>query len=191
MSDSALRRIEKAIAKLADQQTEICERIAGLEATVASRGGSDGPSRQEVLTYLDRFRAGEALGEASLAEWVSVTTTDCLRGGLRTVKEREGMHARLLEQRIGELGGTPRFETPKELRDAAIKQSGSTEKSDAQKIAEFVAAFPDIDAALKPIYDFADKLDGDQETQFLLRTIAQDERSTLEFLTEACALLNP
>ena len=46
-------------------------------------------------------------------------------------------------------------------------------------------------AALKPIFDLADRLDDDQETQSLLRTIAADERSTLEFFHEACALLNP
>ena len=142
------------------------------------------------MEFLDGFRAGEALGEATLGEWISVCTTDCLRGGLRTVAQREGMHARLLEERILELGGKPKSETPKEIREAAMKQSGSTEKSDAQKLSEFVARFPDVDAALKPIHDFADRLDADQETQFLLRTIAQDERSTLEFLNEACSLLN-
>lgn len=193
MSEAALRRIEKALTKLAKQQTEICERIGGLEERASARGdsGSSGVSQKDVLAYLDGFRAGEALGEESLAEWVSVCTTDCLRGGLRTVAEREGMHARLLEQRIRELGGTPRAETPKEVREAVMKQSGSTEKTDAQKLAEFVSRFQDIDAALKPIHDFADRLDDDQETQSMLRTIAQDERATLEFLNEACALLNP
>ncbi len=52
-------------------------------------------------------------------------------------------------------------------------------------------ALADPEAALKPIDDLADRLDHDQETQSLLRTIARDERSTLEFLTETCALLNP
>jgi hypothetical protein len=36
----------------------------------------------------------------------------------------------------------------------------------------------------------ADRLDDDPETQSLLRTIAQDERSTLEFFQQACQLLN-
>ena len=35
-----------------------------------------------------------------------------------------------------------------------------------------------------------DRLDDDQETQFLLRTIAQDERSTLEFFADACKVLS-
>jgi hypothetical protein len=46
------------------------------------------------------------------------------------------------------------------------------------------------DAALRPIFDRADRLDRDQVTQSLLRTIARDERSTLESLREACALLD-
>ena len=36
----------------------------------------------------------------------------------------------------------------------------------------------------------ADRLDHGQETQWLLR-IVQDERSTLDLVHEACALLNP
>jgi hypothetical protein len=47
-----------------------------------------------------------------------------------------------------------------------------------------------VDAALKPIFDRADRLDADPETQSLLRAIAQHERSTLESLREACALFD-
>ena len=68
--------------------------------------------------------------------------------------------------------------------------AASSEKSDAEKVLDFMSRFPDIDEVLRPIHEMADRLDGDQETQSLLRTIAQDERSTLEFLGEACALLN-
>ena len=148
-------------------------------------------ARDEVIGFLDQFRAGEALGETSFGAWIAVSDTACLRGGLRTVQQREGMHARLLEQRIKELGGTCSAEVPEAIYNAAMEQSGSREKSDAQKLQEFVARFPDCDAALKPIFDLADRLDDDPETQSLLRTIAQDERSTLEFLSEACQLLNP
>ncbi len=190
MSDTSLKRIEKAIEKLGEQQQEICSRIAGLEECVAGLSGAKTASRDEVIKFLDQFRAGEALGETSLGAWIAVSDTACLRGGLRTVQVREGMHARLLEQRIKELGGTCSAEVPEAIYNAAMEQSGSREKSDAEKVKEFVARFPDCDAALKPIYDLADRLDEDPETQSLLRTIAQDERSTLEFLSEACQLLN-
>ena len=72
-----------------------------------------------------------------------------------------------------------------------MEQAGNAERSDAEKVLEFVKRFPDADAAVRPILDLADRLDADPETQSLLRTIAQDERATLEFLGEACALLNP
>ena len=101
------------------------------------------------------------------------------------------MHAVLLEQRIKELGGSPSFELPEAVFEAAMKGSADASKTDAEKILGFVTQFPDCDAALKPIYDMADRLDHDPETQSLLRTIAQDERSTLEWLSETCGQLNP
>ncbi len=189
MSESALKRIEAAIAKLADQQLEICAQVAKLESRIA--GGSAAASTEETIKFLDQFRAGEALGEASLGAWCDVSTTPCLKGGLRTIQTREGSHARLLEQRIKELGGSPSFELPDAIYNAAMEGAADTSKTDAEKVLGFVSQFPDCDAALQPIHAMADRLDHDQETQSLLRTIVQDERSTLEWLNEACALLNP
>jgi len=188
VSEATLKRIEKAIAKLAEQQDEICAAVAALQKRVDATNG--GASREEVLGFLDQFRAGEALGEASLGAWIEVSDTACLKGGLRTVQMREGMHARLLEQRIKELGGSPEAEVPEAVYNAAMERSASTDKSDAQKLQDFVAQFPDINKALAPIVKLADRLDHDPETQSLLRTIVQDERSTLEFLSDACAQLN-
>lgn len=190
MSDAAIKRIEKSLRRLAEQQEEVLARLGRLEAR-ADAGGGAAASQEEVLRFLDRFRAGEALGEASLGAWIAVSTTDCLRGGLRTVQQREGMHARLLAERIKELGGSPRYEMPEAVHDAVMSDAGNPDKADADKVREFVERFPDPDQALAPILDLADRLDHDQETQFLLRTIAQDERATLEFLRDACALLNP
>jgi hypothetical protein len=189
VSDKTLERIEKSLQKLARQAQEIGERLTRLEERLPAAGA--GPQRDEVIRYLDRFRAGEALGEASLGAWIAVCGTECLRGGLRTVQRREGSHARLLEERIKELGGAPSFELPERVQTAVMEGSASAEKSDAAKVKDFVARFPDVDAAVRPIHEFADRLDADPETQSLLRTIAQDERATLEFLHDACRLLNP
>ncbi len=191
MSEFALQRIKEAIGKLSDQQAEICERLSGLEGSISRLVGEKKLDDRELIAFLDQFRAGEALGEASLGAWIAVSDTACVRGGLRTVQQREGMHARLLAERLRELGAEPRFEIPVEDREKAMKSSASTEKTDAQKLLEYAQRYPDIDAVVKPIEDIADKLDHDPETQYLLRTIVQDERSTLEFLNEACALLNP
>ena len=190
MPKDPLKSIEKSLQDLASTQAEICARIASLEESVRANG-SPRPSTEKVIEFLDQFRAGEALGEASLGAWIEVCTTDCLRGGLRTVQMREGSHAKLLADRLKELGGSPSFEIPDSVHETAMSESGSAEKSDAEKVLNFVKRFPDCDAALKPIFDMADSLDHDQETQSLLRTIASDERATLEFLQEACALLNP
>ncbi len=190
MAETDLKRIAKSIDKLTQLQEQICEKLGSLEERVSSLGSKSAASRSEVIKFLDQFRAGEALGEASLGAWIEVSDTACLKGGLRTVQMREGFHARLLEQRIKELGGSPEAEVPEAIYDAAMQQSASREKTDAVKLQEFVAHFPDVDKALAPIHELADRLDDDPETQSLLRTIAQDERSTLEFLGEACSQLN-
>ena len=145
MSDLALQRIESAIARLSEQQAQICARISALEGGVGRLAGQKKLDKQEVLTFLDSFRAGEALGEASLGAWLAVSDTACVRGGLRTAQQREGMHARLLEERLRELGAAARFEIPPEEREKAMKSSASTEKTDAQKLLEFVQRFPDIE----------------------------------------------
>lgn len=197
MSHSKRKHIEKTLRRLArqqdaicQQQDAICQKLASLEARLPAAPGAGPPEPAEVIGFLDQFRAGEALGEASLGEWIEVCSTPCVRGALRTIQLREGFHARLLEQRIKELGGSPTAEVPEAMYTAAMQQSGSREKSDTEKVQDFVSRFPDVDAALKPIHDLADRLDQDQETQSLLRSIAQDERSTLDFLHDACRQLS-
>jgi hypothetical protein len=69
-----------------------------------------------------------------------------------------------------------------------MQGSASTDKSDAEKLGEFVARFPDVEAAPDP---HAGRPARGRPRESLLRTIAQDERSTLEFLHDACRQLNP
>jgi hypothetical protein len=181
----SLARIEKTLEQICAQQQELCARIDRLETAPSGRA-----SQEELVAFLDQFRAGEALGEASLGAWIEVSDMACVKGGLRTVQQREGMHARLLEARLKELGATPSFEIPEAVYEQTMTGAGDPDKKDADKLADFIQRFPDVDAAIQPILDMADKLDHDPETQYLLRTIAQDERSTLEFIQDACALLN-
>ncbi len=198
MPKKALRRIEKTLAQLAEQQDAICAEVGTLRARVDALAAGDAPAsdapraagRDEVLAFLDQFRAGEALGEASTGAWLAVSDVDCVRGGLRVVQQREGMHARLLEERIKQLGGTCSFEIPDAIHSAAMADAGDAAKGDAAKVLGFVQRFGDADAALAPLHELADRLDDDPETQSLLRNIALDERATLDFFNEACALLN-
>jgi len=188
MPDSKdLKKIEKALGKISHQQDEILTRLDRLEA---GKRADESISKEALISFLDQFRAGEALGEASLGAWIEVSDVACVKGGLRTVQQREGMHARLLEARMKELGATPAFELPEAIYQQAMQSAGDPKKSDPEKVADFVKQFPDVEAAIQPILDIANKLDHDPETQFMLRTIAQDERSTLEFLQDACQQLN-
>jgi hypothetical protein len=142
--------------------------------------------RERVIAFLDQFRAGEALGELSLGAWIAVCKDSELRGALRAVQLREGSHARLLGERIKELGGAAQCEIPAAIYEKVMAHSASVEIADAHKVRSFVARFPDPDQALAPLRALADHLDDDPETQSLLRAIAQDERATLElFYAEA------
>jgi len=190
-----LRRIEKSLAALAERQEAMCAEIAKLATRLdggdpAPAAAAPGASVEETIRFLDQFRAGEALGEASLGAWIEASDVACVKGGLRTVQQREGFHARLLEQRIKELGGSCQAEVPQAVFEATMQGASSRETGDVAKIRAFVSRFPDVERAIAPITDLADRLGHDPETQSLLRTIAQDERATLEWFSEACRALS-
>lgn len=187
MSDATLKRIEKTLETICEQQARICERLDRLEERVAN---PDVPTRKEVMDFLDKFGAGEAFGEALFGAWLTVSDTDCVRGGLRTIRMREGMHAQLLHARLEELGGTPRFEYDDSVREAAMKTFGGVDMTDAQKLSTVTSQFGSADSVLEELTKLTARLTNDRETQSLLQTIEQDERSTLAFLEEACKLLN-
>ena len=194
-TEKFLSRLEESIAQVVRQQEAICAELVSMRERVdalAERrsGAATGtPTRAELLRFLDRFRAGEALGEATTAAWIEVSDVACVKGGLHVVAEREAMHARLLEACIRAHGGTPRYELPESVCAEAIRRVSDRTRGDAEKVLEFVQRTGEAEKALEPIYKMADRLDGDPETQALLRTIAQDERSTLEFFQQACKLL--
>ena len=194
-TEKFLLRLEGTLAQVVRQQEAICAELVGMrervDALAERRSATDAgaPEKGELLRFLDRFRAGEALGAATAKAWIEVSDVACVKVGLHVVAEREAMHARLLEGCLRAHGGTPRYELPEAVRTDAMKRISDT-RGDAAKVLEFVQRTGDADKALEPIYKMADRLDDDPETQALLRTIAQDERSTLEFFQQACKLLN-
>lgn len=185
MTDDRLRRIETAIDHLTARVEAVTARLDRIDGPAPRRCEGPASTRERVISFLDQFRAGEALGELSLGAWIAVCRDPALRGGLRAVQAREGSHARMLAERIKELGGAPRFEIPETTYAQVMAGSASTEKSDAEKVHSFVARFPDPDRALAPIHAIADHLEDDPETQALLRAIAADERATLELFYAA------
>ena len=195
-TEKFLLRLEQTLAQVMRQQEAICAELVGMRERVdllaepRSAPATGAPTRAELLRFLDRFRAGEALGKATAKAWLEVSDVACVKGGLRVVAQREGMHARLLAECMRALGGTPSYELPEAVVEKAMQRVSDPARGDAAKVLEFVQLAGETEKALEPIYQMADRLDAEPETQALLRTIAQDERSTLEFFQQACKLLN-
>lgn len=188
MSEKQLAKIESLLASVCETQNALCEKLEVLEQRVARSNGE--ATCEETVAFLDQFRANEAAAANWIGAWIENSDIACLRGGLRTVQQRETIHAELLENRIKELGGSCTYKIPEADRKRYLETYGGTACSDAEKVKALVGEVGDVDAFLKPFDDFSSRLDGDPETQFLLRTIVQDERSTIQFLNDACALLN-
>ena len=195
-TEKFLLRLEQTLSQVVRQQESICAELVGMRERVDAlvepkhAPASGAPTRAELLRFLDRFRAGEALGKATAKAWIEVSDVACVKGGLRVVAQREGMHARLLSDCMRALGGTPSYELPDAVVETAMQRVSDAARGDAAKVLEFVQQAGETEKALEPIYQMADRLDAEPETQALLRTIAQDERSTLEFFQQACKLLN-
>ena len=184
MSEATLKRIEKAISKLAEQQDEICAAVAVLQKRVDATNG--GASREEVLGFLDQFRAGEALGRGvarrldrgqrhRLPEGRSAHRADA-RGHARAPARAAHQGARRLARGRGARGRLQRGDgAEREAPTRATRRSCSSSPRSS----------PTSTRRWRRSTKLADRLDHDPETQSLLRTIVQDERSTLEFLSDA------
>lgn len=150
-----------------------------------------GSEPEMVMQLLDEFRCRETLGAELFNRWAAVSDQACARGGLRVIQQREAYHAQLLEARLRELGGIPQCTMPAERRDQELALYGSTEKKDAEKLLGLTARLTDPKQTLKYITDVIDQIQEDQQSKELLRSLVQDEMSSITWLKEACALLNP
>src|SRR5579884_1513956 len=89
-----------------------------------------GAERETVIPLLDALRAAEAAAEEVFGAWIAVCASPGLRGGLRTIAAREGTHARLLAERLRELGAAPTRTLSAGLRRAALGYVGASGVSD-------------------------------------------------------------
>jgi len=140
------------------------------------------PGSRLVLRFLDSLRAAEAAGAAVVDAWVAVCPLPSLRGGLRTIAEREAGHAALLEERLRELGGTCDAVVPEAMRGAAVGRFGSPAVADEEKLALVLARYPEETTVRRPIVHVLDQLDPDLETRELLRLVAEGEGATVAWL---------
>ena len=147
--------------------------------------------REMIMHLLDEFRCGENFAAEYLNRWIEVSDQDCVKGGLRAVQQREAYHAQILEARLRELGGIPQCTVAQERRDKELPFYASTEKKDAQKLLSIAERISDPAKALKPITDVIAQIQEDQQSKELLRSLVDDEMSSVKWLMEACKTLNP
>lgn len=194
--DFEARQLLKAYRKglISDELFEEQMREIGLPVTPAKtyqlNGRPYANERKMLVSFLDKFRAGERFASEVLPLWIETCGVPELKGGLRTVCHREFMHSQLLEQRVKELGGELRASVPTDVQQKSRARLASSEISDAQKLLAFLADTPDVESAVKPIQDVICQIDQDLESKALLQTICDDEAATVRWLHAMCECLH-
>ena len=193
-ADFEVRQLLKAYRKgvisdaLFEEQME--ELSGGGTAAYTYNGVSHATEKDMILALLDEFRCGEDFAAEYLNGWIEASDEACVRGGLRTVQQREAFHAHLLESRLRELGGDPQCTVPAERRDKEMPFYSSKEKGDVEKLQSLAEVLKDPEAILKPLTDSIEQIQDDQQTKALLQTIIDDEMSSIKWLLDACETMS-
>lgn len=192
-TDFEMRQLLKAYRKglISDELFEQqMKELKGDQQGYVYNGQSHATEREMIMHLLDEFRCGENFAAEYLNRWIEVSDQECVKGGLRAVQQREAYHAQLLEARLRELGGIPQCTVPQERREKEIPFYASTEKKDIEKLESIAARLKDPAAALKPITDVIAQIREDQQSKELLRSLVDDEMSSIKWLLEACQTLS-
>ncbi|HKD70387.1 MAG TPA: hypothetical protein VKB84_26350 [Candidatus Binataceae bacterium] len=153
--------------------------------------GKDFPSeRAAVMSFLESTATGEAGGAEAFTNWTAVCQTDCIRSGLRMVAEREAYHSRQLAQRLRELGGECKAAPMGGEGRKFIDFVSNPRNSDVEKLGYLNKTLGSADEIFKPVFAFIDSIKEDLQTREMLRLFIEDERSTLNWLSDCCAALS-
>jgi len=191
-----LRAYRKGIIDEATFEQEIATIESGASANGAGLGGgftafgkTYGCERDAVLDFLDRFGSAEGAAEVALRKWDAISKTDCVRGGIRMIAEREGYHARVFERRLRELGGAKKADGSDVARQ--LEYYADPNLSDAEKLLRATSlGGSDPKKFLQPIFDFAESIKEDPMTKEIASLYAKDELASATWVYEACGLLN-
>lgn len=153
-------------------------------------GKSHATEREMIMHLLDEYRCAENFASEYLGCWNEVSNQECMKGGLRAIQRREAYHAQLLEDRLRELGGTPQCTVPTEQRTKEMGIYASKDKTDGEKLLYVADQVQDLPKVLSFITDVIDQIQEDQQSKELLRSLVQDEQSSVQWLLEACQLMN-
>jgi len=191
-TDFEVRQLLKAYRKGLISDELFAEQMKDLNGArrYAYNGTSHATESEMVMHLLDEFRCGENFASEYLNRWIAVSDQECVKGGLRTVQQRETFHAQLLEARLRELGGVPQCTVPVERREKELQFYASAEKKDSEKLQSIAARIKDPAQALKPLTDVIDQIQDDQQSKELLRTLIDDEMSSIKWLLQACQTLS-
>jgi hypothetical protein len=137
----------------------------------------------DLLAVLDQFRAAEESGAETLRRWALLTENSYLVGGLRAAAARETQHALLLDQRLRELGGTPRAEVPGRLQRLNARISEPSTR-DSERLSIIVESLPDADRIAGQVNELTEAA-GDPLTTELLRNICADDLVTFRWFVNA------
>lgn len=151
-------------------------------------GKTYGSEREAILRFLEAAAAGETNAGEALPKWLAVCKTECIRGGIKMVTEREAYHGRAFEQRLKELGGTMPDRNTEEARKNIAYLSDPT-ISDMAKLHRGASRFPDPEETIRPLFEFAASIKEDHQTKEMARLFAEDELSTLKWQNALCATL--
>src|SRR6516225_3279225 len=116
-----------------------------------------GSEREAVVALLDRFRAGEAGGQAAFSGWEKQVSTECIRSGIRMITEREGYHARIFERRLADLGAECKA-GPTDIGRKVTEKLSDPKLSDNDKLLYITSLAPDPEAFWKPVLECVDNI---------------------------------
>ena len=153
-------------------------------------GKSYASERAAVISFLEAVSAAETNGGDTVRAWLEVCKTDCIRGGLKMVAERESYHGRAFAARLAELGGTMPDRNTEEFRKNLAYQSNS-KVSDLAKLKRGAERFPNPEETIRPLFEFAASLKEDLQTKEMVQLFAEDELSTLKWQKGAWEALKP
>ena len=85
-----------------------------------STENSESQQRYVYIGYQGKENPTEGFVAQYLPKWIDVSTSESVKGGLRTAQGREALHARLMKTRLRELGGESKAQIPEIRREQEV-----------------------------------------------------------------------
>ncbi len=149
--------------------------------------------RAAVRSFLEAVSAAETNGGDTVRAFLGVCTTDCIRGGLKMVAERESYHGRAFAASYASLGSAwhDAGSASTEEFKKQLAYQGDASIPDLVKLKRGAERFPNPEETIRPIFEFAAALKEDLQTKEMVQLFAEDELSTLKWQQAAWAALGP